>query len=204
MTHAALALLLGREFDDFLFAPIGDDQNGPPLSVVSALARLNVDPWKEALSLARMPREEAKERLTAHIASLPNGSTASSWPKAIAARLIALSAPQAGKLNTAAPATLRQVAPVPHSRLFVGLGVLALLVVGYVIFTARATNAPGGIADAPAATSEPAVSTLGQTTRPGAHRFRRLVVSCLPAILTTFVAQHRTRRVRLGRSLCPA
>ena len=155
MTHASLTPLLGREFDDFLFAPIGDDQNGPPLSVVSALARLDVDPWKEALSLARMPREEAKERLTAHIASLPNGSTASQSPKAIAARLIAL-LPQAGKLNTAAPATLRQVAPVPHSRLFVGLGVLALLVVGYVIFTARATNAPGGIADAPAATSEPA------------------------------------------------
>jgi len=155
MTHAALTPLLGREFDNFLFAPLGDDQNGPPLSVVSALARLEVDPWKEALSLAGMPREQAKERLTSLIASLPKGSTASQPPKAIAARLIAL-LPQAEKFNTAAPATLRQVAPIPHSRLFVGLGVFALLMVGYFIFTARATNAPGGIADAPAATSEPA------------------------------------------------
>jgi hypothetical protein len=155
MTHAALTPLLGREFDNFLFAPIGDDQNGPPLSVVSALARLEVDPWKEAAGLARMPREEAKERLTSLIASLPNGS-ASQSPKAIAARLIAL-LPQAGKFNTAAPATLRQVAaPVPHSRLFVGLGVLALLLVGYFIFTTRAATAPGGVADAPATASEPA------------------------------------------------
>ena len=49
MTHAALTPLLGREFDNFLFAPLGDDQNGPPLSVVSALAQLEVDPWQEAL-----------------------------------------------------------------------------------------------------------------------------------------------------------
>src|SRR5271165_3669647 len=139
MTHAALTPLLGREFDNFLFAPLGDDQNGPPLSVVSALARLEVDPWKEALSLARMPREQAKERLTSLIASLPKGSTASQSPKTIAARLIAL-LPQAGNFNTPAPATLRQVAPIPHSRLFIGLCVLGLFVAGYVIFTGRATN----------------------------------------------------------------
>jgi hypothetical protein len=155
MTHAALTPLLGREFDNFLFAPIGDDQKGSPLSVVSALARLDVDPWKEALSLARMPREQARERLTSLIASLPKGSTASQSPKAIVARLIPL-LPQAGNFNTAAPATLRQVAPIPHSRLFVGLGVLALLMVGYFIFTARAANAPAGIADTPATASEPA------------------------------------------------
>jgi hypothetical protein len=155
MTHAALTPLLGPEFDNFLFASIGDDRVGPLLSVVSALARLEVDPWKEAAGLARMPREQAKERLTLLIASLPKGSTASQSPKAIAARLIAL-LPQAGNFNTAAPATLRLVAPIPHSRLFVGLGVLALLLVGYFIFTARAANAPGGIADAPATASEPA------------------------------------------------
>ena len=54
MTHAALTPLLGRK----LFAPLGDDQNGAPLSAVSALSRLDVDPWKEAASLARMPKEQ--------------------------------------------------------------------------------------------------------------------------------------------------
>jgi len=155
MPHAALTPLLGREFDNFLFASIEDDRNGPLLSVVSALARLEVDPWKEAASLARLPREQAKQRLSSLIASLPKGATTGLSPEIIASRLVAL-LPQAGSVNTAAPATLRQVAPVPRSRLFVVLGVLVLLLVGYFIFTARASNVPDGAPGTPVATSEPA------------------------------------------------
>jgi hypothetical protein len=44
VTHPALAVLIEPEFDEFLCAPIGDDRNGTGLSVLSALARLNVDP----------------------------------------------------------------------------------------------------------------------------------------------------------------
>jgi hypothetical protein len=40
------AATLGMEFDDFLFAPIGDDRNGMLLSVLSVLARLDFDPWQ--------------------------------------------------------------------------------------------------------------------------------------------------------------
>ena len=134
MTHAAITPLLGREFDPFLFATIGDERDGPLLSVVSALARLEVDPWKEAASLARMPRDQAKQRLTSLIASLPKGATTSLSPEIIAARLIAL-LPQAGSVNTATSATLRQVTPIPYSRLFVGLGAFALLLAAYFIFT---------------------------------------------------------------------
>jgi len=43
---------LGSEFGIFLFAPIGKDRDGMLLSVVSALARLDVDPWQEADELA--------------------------------------------------------------------------------------------------------------------------------------------------------
>jgi hypothetical protein len=71
MTHAALSPLIGPEFDEFLGAPIGEDRNGTTLSVLSALARLDVDPWDEATSLARMPREAAVQRLTALIDALP-------------------------------------------------------------------------------------------------------------------------------------
>jgi hypothetical protein len=39
---------LGPEFENFLFAPIGEDSNGMVLSVLSALARLDIDPWQEA------------------------------------------------------------------------------------------------------------------------------------------------------------
>ncbi len=153
MTHAALTPLLGREFDPFLFATIGDERDGALLSVVSALARLDVDPWKEAASLARMPREQAKQRLASLLASLPKGATSGLAPEIVAARLIALM-PQAGSVHTAAAATLRPVAALPRSRFVVGLAVLALLLVGYYVFTARASHPPEGAPDAPAATSE--------------------------------------------------
>jgi len=75
MTHAALSPLIGPEFDQFLGASIGEDRNGTRLSVLSALARLDVDPWKEATSLARMPREAAAVRLTELIEALPFAPT---------------------------------------------------------------------------------------------------------------------------------
>ena len=43
---------LGREFDGFLFAPIGEDANGMLLSVISVLGRLNIDPWQEASEIS--------------------------------------------------------------------------------------------------------------------------------------------------------
>src|SRR5438270_8380898 len=138
MTHAALTPLLGPKFDSFLFASIGEG-NGPPLSVVSALARLDIDPWKEAEALARMSRNEAKQRLASLIASLPDRATFGSSTEVIASRLVAL-LPQEGSVNTAAAAILRPVVRVPHLRLIIGLGVLVLLLAAYFATTARASN----------------------------------------------------------------
>ncbi|HVT29571.1 MAG TPA: hypothetical protein VHE81_16260 [Lacipirellulaceae bacterium] len=90
MTHSALVSVLGREFDDFLFAPIGEDRNDMPLSVLSALARLDIDPWQEADKLARLPRETATQRLASLIATLPNWPLMQPDPGTIAARLIGL------------------------------------------------------------------------------------------------------------------
>jgi hypothetical protein len=70
MTHPAPTPRIGREFDEFLFATIGDDRHGQPLSVLSALARSDLDPWREAASLSRIPREAAARRLSALIAAL--------------------------------------------------------------------------------------------------------------------------------------
>jgi hypothetical protein len=54
MTHAALSPDIGREFDPFLFASVGEDRHGQLLSVISVLARSDLDPWREAVGLARM------------------------------------------------------------------------------------------------------------------------------------------------------
>lgn len=87
---SASASPLGSEFDGFLFASIDEDRNNMPLSVVSALARLDIDPWREAASLAQLPKATATERLTSLIAALADGLSARRDSEAIATRLIAL------------------------------------------------------------------------------------------------------------------
>jgi hypothetical protein len=90
MTYSASVSRLGSEFDDFLFAPIGEDRNGILLSVLSALARLDIDPWQEAAKLAGLPGATATQRLASLIAELPDEPASHPDPATIAARLIAL------------------------------------------------------------------------------------------------------------------
>jgi hypothetical protein len=73
MTSSAAVSVLGPEFNDFLFEPIGEDKNGMPLSVLSALTRLEVDPWQEAAKLAHLPEETAIQRMASLIVALPDG-----------------------------------------------------------------------------------------------------------------------------------
>jgi hypothetical protein len=80
----------GSEFDEFLYAPIGEEQNGMLLSVLSALARRDVDPWEEAARLAQLPADAARTFLTVLLAALPDGPSGRTDPEALAARLIAL------------------------------------------------------------------------------------------------------------------
>ena len=83
-------LTLGPEFDNFLFAPIGEDGNGMLLSVLSALARLDIDPWQEAAKLSGLPGAAATQRLASLIAALLNELSAHPDPATVAARLVAL------------------------------------------------------------------------------------------------------------------
>lgn len=142
MTHTAITPLLGREFDGFLFASIGEDRNGTALSVLSALARFDVDPWQETVSLARMPRDRATERLAALIAATTIDFATGPSAANTAARLIAL-LPQARGTKAAA---------VMPWRIFIMPAVLALLLAGYFIFAAH--SSPGGGAGSAVTTSE--------------------------------------------------
>ncbi len=80
----------GSEFNDFLFAPIGEDKNGMLVSVLSGFARSDVDPWEEAAKLARLPGEAATSELAALIGALPDRAASYPDPRTIAKRLIAL------------------------------------------------------------------------------------------------------------------
>jgi hypothetical protein len=89
VTAAASVSFFRPEFDDFLYAAIGADRNEMPLTVLSALSRLSVDPWEEAAELSELPKETAAQRLASLIARLPGGRWAQD-AKAIADRLIEL------------------------------------------------------------------------------------------------------------------
>jgi len=57
--------LHANAFSEFLFAGIAEQSNGMTLSLLSALARLGVDPWAEAARLAEMPEALAVAALAA-------------------------------------------------------------------------------------------------------------------------------------------
>jgi hypothetical protein len=81
------AYTLGHsEYNAFLFAVV--DEGEAPLTVLSALSRLGLDPWQEAARLAALPREVAARSLAETIASLPRRESSASGSQAIAARLV--------------------------------------------------------------------------------------------------------------------
>jgi len=76
------------EYNDFLFAAVGEEKIGMPLTVLTALTRLGIDPWQEAARLADLSKEAALRTFTATIAKLPEGDWKASDSEAIAQRLL--------------------------------------------------------------------------------------------------------------------
>jgi hypothetical protein len=90
MTSSPSATYLTRQFDDFLFARINEGSDTTPLSVLSMLARLDIDPWEEAAKLARLPRAAAARRLVDCIAATPGAPSAYLNAKTVSDKLLNL------------------------------------------------------------------------------------------------------------------
>ncbi|MGO9485053.1 MAG: hypothetical protein ACLPX9_10790 [Rhodomicrobium sp.] len=90
MTNSASVSNLTLEFDNFLFARIEKNSEEAPLSVLSVLARLGVDPWEEAARLAQLPRLAAAKRLASMIAAIPGAPSAYFDAGTVSERLISL------------------------------------------------------------------------------------------------------------------
>ena len=140
MTHAALSPLIGREFDEFLGAPIREDVNGTTLSVLSALARLDVDPWREATSLARMPREAAAERLTALIDALPREPASAIPSQTSAADLVAL-LPKSKTPNVRSSDKAFAATGLREQQIVMAFGAFAIMML--IVFAISALFSPG-------------------------------------------------------------
>jgi hypothetical protein len=145
MTRFASALIERSQFEAFLIAPIGLQQNGMLLSVLSALARLDIDPWREAASLAEMSTEAATERMRLLIAALPEETSARSNADEIAARLIALLPPrQVISRPMSSKITAGSTGVLANYRVIVFLILMALLLVPQFLMRSAQQPTQGG------------------------------------------------------------
>jgi hypothetical protein len=79
---------LPQQYNEFLYALVGEERNETPLTVLSLFARLDLDPWQEAGRLSQLPKEWAVRDLAAKISAIPAGRWQPSDCEPIAARLI--------------------------------------------------------------------------------------------------------------------
>jgi hypothetical protein len=79
---------LRSDLDGFLFSQLRDERSGVPLSMVSALTRLGLDPREEAARLCSLSKREAAEQLARLIAELPDASGSLPEARSIAVVLI--------------------------------------------------------------------------------------------------------------------
>lgn len=152
---------LGLDLDGFLYAQVGDDQHGGQLSVISALARVGVDPWEEAASLARLPVDGAVEALSALLARLPTGTGQPLDPVPVAQRLVAL-LPRGGQPSKPSlrATTGQSTAIGPNMR----LTALAIAILFLLFMATRLLMLPRSTSDtAPSLT--PASPATGTTTQ---------------------------------------
>jgi hypothetical protein len=153
---------LGTEFNRFLFASISEDRNERQLSVVSVLARMNLDPWLEAAQLSQSPKDIAARRLAGLIAALPDGPPAHANPGPNAMRLIAL-LPSRDDLAIPSSEALLAVVAAPKYRgailLMMMMMMMMFFVLGILFFAANGHAPEKGnvVQDQPSTVTAPAV-----------------------------------------------
>jgi hypothetical protein len=118
-----------RNFDRFLHASLGDDNNGMPLTVLSALARLDSDPWDEASRLMQLQQAIAVTQLALQLGTLRDSLVAGHDPASIAAPLIALLPRSGNKVPLLLKAFTRRASTAHHKAVSTTLAVLTYFIV---------------------------------------------------------------------------
>ena len=166
---------LSGEFDAFLYSSIGEDRNGVALSVVSLLARRDLDPWLEAAKLAALPLETATRQLTRLIQTITHQPLTLPDPEAIAIRLVAL-LPRKPHADVGQPAEVKRAVATALTSpgavaAVVILAIYLILIVGHQLI--RSDRGPSTQKSAPVApdTSSHRLTDAAPTE---AHRLPRL------------------------------
>jgi hypothetical protein len=90
MSDGSRFAALDLRYEAFLFAEIGEQKNGMPITMISALARLGLDPWEEARRLANLPAAAALAAVTALVARISGLKARKSEIPKLSARLMPL------------------------------------------------------------------------------------------------------------------
>jgi hypothetical protein len=125
MESAVAKSPLGSEFDAFLFAPLGEDRNGLPLSVISHLARMNLDPWQEAGDLATLSTEAAARRLAVSLETLTDPILRQANSRSVILNLLAL-LPHRTPVAIPVPAAGRAAVPPADFRARLGAALVIM------------------------------------------------------------------------------
>ena len=130
---------LRKDFDDFLFAPVGQDFDGTPLTLATGLARLGLDPWEEAAELAKLAQEPAMQRLASRLETMPNRPSSAEDTVKVTMRLIALLHRRVPRESPLPEAPLPTTAPSPRKRVNVAIywlvGVIFMLLAQWALST---------------------------------------------------------------------
>jgi hypothetical protein len=147
-------------FDAFLFASVGEDRNGMLVSVLSALARFGVDPWKEAEALADLSRADAADRLDEIILALAEVPSTAADHHAISSRMIAL-LPQARTIQNTVRKEAGPMAPEQGWQAVLWAGIMLIFLFGQMMAPQPDADATGG--DTSNATSAPLMGPGNRT-----------------------------------------
>ena len=157
MTPSASIVFVDGAFNDFLYAAICEERNALPLTVLSALARLNLDPWAEAAKLSELPTSTATQRLASLIARLP-GDRAQTDMGAIADRLIGL-LPCRGSSAASSTENAQSLRGMTGSTVAIALLCVALGIALLMAAADRERSPSGNHADVPAINRGPPPQT---------------------------------------------
>jgi hypothetical protein len=140
--------------DPFLFASVGEEVDGMPLSVLSALSRLGLDPRGEAARLSDLTGDAAADQLARMIARLPDRRWTASEMRKIAGGLIEL-LPRATKRGKSdeAPRTADRKVGSRASALLIYLALAGAVLIGFVAYGFSSSH--GGETSRPAPQEDP-------------------------------------------------
>ena len=119
---------LEARFNTFLYEPVAEQDNGTPISVLSALTRANHDPWAEAARLASLSPDRAQRALVKILDQSIGRKLSLADMEAAAKRLLPLLPPRSAIASRVSTYTVRAEAARVLFYWLIWLGLIAMLI----------------------------------------------------------------------------